>query len=212
MPDRHSFRLGFVLCVAWLMHGCAALWPAPYGEVAADADPVRADGGPNVIPANAPSTLNGHWADYGGHQGIDVLGDVGMPVLAPAGGTVVTSHFELMYGHRIVIEHPVDDGVGYRSVLVHLDARLVDEGDVVRRGQQVARLGRTGLLAGGIPHLHFEVRTRPLEAYRIFEPQNPNRYWVDGPGLITCFDKSRHYPQRPFLITYPVPCRDTDWR
>lgn len=201
------------MVAAVLLQGCAGLWPAPYGEVAADADSVRPDGGPVTIPANAPSTLNGHWAEYGGHQGIDVLGDIGMPVLAPAAGTVRASNFEPMYGHRVVIEHAADaQGIVYRSVLVHLDGRLVNVGDVVRRGQQVARLGRTGLLAGAIPHLHFEIRSLEPGRYRIFEPQNPNRYWSDGPGVITCFERARRYPPRPFTITYPVPCRDTDWR
>ncbi|MDJ0738180.1 MAG: M23 family metallopeptidase [Gammaproteobacteria bacterium] len=209
-PDR--WRVLAPALASMLLSGCAALWPAPYGEVAADADPVRGPGLPNLIPANAPSTLNGHWADYGGHQGIDVLGDVGLPVLAPAAGRVVASRFEPMYGHRIEIDHGDDgDGNAVRSLLVHLDERLVGVGETVRRGQQVARLGRTGLLAGAIPHLHFEIRTRAPGRYRIFEPRNPNLYWVDGAGIITCFDRARRYPAAPFAITYPVPCRGVDW-
>jgi murein DD-endopeptidase MepM/ murein hydrolase activator NlpD len=191
-----------------LLPACASLWPAPYGEAVPDADSVRADGGPNVMPPNAPSIMNGHWADYEGHAGIDVIGDVGLPVLAPADGVVVGSFLEPMYGHNIVIRHADDaDGAAIQTRLVHLDSRLVEEGEQVRRGQQIATLGRTGLLAGGIPHLHFEVQRRPPRPYRLFEPVNPHLYWADGPGFVTCFDPALDFPGEPFLATYPVSCR-----
>ena len=211
LPERAP--LTATLLLATLLGGCGSLWPQPYGEVAEDADPVRAGGLPTYIPPNAPSTLNGHWADYDGHPGIDVLGPVGMPVLAPAAGVIAGSYFEPMYGHRVVIDHgETADGVAMRSVLVHLDERLVIEGDKVARGQQVATLGRTGLLAGGIPHLHFEVRTKEPRPYTIFQTQNPNLYWVDGPGIITCFDITKDYAATPLATTYPVPCRDVAWQ
>jgi hypothetical protein len=95
---------------------------------------------------------------------------------------------------------------------VHLDARLVQTGDRVARGQQVATLGRTGMLAGGIPHLHFEVRTKQPVPYAIFEPQNPNLFWADGPGIITCFDRGRAFDDTRFTTTYPVPCRGLPWQ
>jgi len=191
-----------------LLPACASLWPAPYGEAVQDADSVRADGGPNVMPPNAPSILNGHWADYDGHAGIDVIGDVGLPVLAPADGVVTASFFEPMYGHNILIRHADDaDGAAIQTRLVHLDGRMAGEGDQVRRGQQVATLGRTGVLAGGIPHLHFEVQRRLPRPYSLYEPVNPHLYWVDGPGVVTCFDAKADYPAKPFLATYPVRCR-----
>ena len=196
-----------------LLSGCASLWPSPYGELAADADPVRPDGRPNTIPANAPSTLNGYWADYDGHQGIDVLGAIGTPVLAPAPGVVTASYFEPMYGHRVVIDHgTAADGAAMQSLLVHLDQRLVEVGDRVRRGQQIGALGRTGLLAAAIPHLHFEIGRRAPGRFQIHRPENPHRYWIDGPGIVTCFDKSRDYPALPFRTTYPVPCRGVAWQ
>lgn len=191
-----------------LLPACASLWPEPYGEAAPDADPVRADGGPNLMPPNAPSILNGHWADYDGHPGIDVVGAVGLPVLAPADGVVTASFLEPMYGHNIVLRHIDDaDGAAIQTRLVHLDSRLVEEGERVRRGQQIATLGRTGVLAGGIPHLHFEVQRRLPRPYQLFETINPHLYWVAGPGIVTCFDPAATYPGKPFLITYPVACR-----
>lgn len=207
------WRPAAVALVSILVSACASLWPQPYGELAADADPVRADGQPNQMPPNAPSTLNGYWADDDGHQGIDILGDIGTPVLAPAPGTVIESRFGPMYGHRIVIDHGIDtNGHAVRTLLVHLDRRQVSEGETVSRGQTIANLGRTGLLAIAIPHLHYEVYTRVPQRFRIFEPRNPHLFWADGPGIVTCFDSARSYPERGFSTTYPVPCRDTDWQ
>jgi murein DD-endopeptidase MepM/ murein hydrolase activator NlpD len=187
--------------------GCALLLPQPYGEAVPDAEPVTDDGGPITMPARAPSIMNGYWADYEGHAGIDVVGDVGRPVLAPADGVVAGAWFEPMYGHNIVIDHgALEDGTRVRTRLVHLDARAVATGDRVARGQAIGALGRTGLLSGGIPHLHFEVQLRRPGRYEIFRTDNPHRYWVGGPGVVTCYDSGRHYADRPFRITYPVRC------
>lgn len=205
-------RLSLLIGAA-ILAGCTSLWPSRYGELAADADPVRRDGKPNVMPSNAPSTLNGHWADVGGHQGIDILGPAGTPILAPADGQVLSAYFEPMYGHTVVLEHGMDgEGNAIRSLFVHLDERLVKLGDRVSRGQQIATLGRTGLLAIAIPHLHFEILSREPRPYRIHESVNPNRFWMDGAGIVTCFDKGEDYPAMPFRITYPVPCRGIKWR
>lgn len=203
------FRVRFVVLLGvMLLAGCGSLWPRPYGEAVPDADSVRADGSGNVMPPNAPSIMNGHWAAYDGHPGIDVVGEVGLAVLAPADGVVTASFFEPMYGHNIVIAHGLDvDGATIRTRLVHLDARLVEQGQPVKRGDQIATLGRTGVLAGGIPHLHYEVQRRSDGRFQAFETVNPHRYWVDGPGFVTCFDASATYRSQPFLTTYPVVCR-----
>lgn len=212
MSRKHR-AVASAVCLTFGMAGCATMWPAPYGQLAADADPVRSDGQANVMPPNAPSTLNGHWADYGGHQGIDILGEIGTPVLAPAAGRVVESYFEPMYGHRVALDHGVDEhGFAVRTLFVHLDRRLVARGDAVERGQPIAELGRTGMLAIAIPHLHYEVHTRAPQRFRIFEAQNPNRYWADGPGIVTCFERGASYPTDGFAATYPVPCRDVAWQ
>lgn len=200
-------RLAWLPVIALAATGCAVLLPQPYGEAVPDAEPVTADGGPVRIPARAPSIMNGYWADYDGHAGIDVVGEVGRPVLAPADGVVAGAWFEPMYGHNIVIDHgTLDDGTRVRTRLVHLDARSVAAGDRVARGDPIGALGRTGLLAGGIPHLHFEVQLRRPGRYEIFRPDNPHRYWAGGPGVVTCYDPTLNPPARPFRITYPVRC------
>jgi murein DD-endopeptidase MepM/ murein hydrolase activator NlpD len=147
------------LAPAWLalaLAGCAGLFPQTYGEAAPDADPVRADGRPVYMPPNAPSILNGHWEAGEGHQGIDIPGPVGTPVLAPAPGRVSDSWFGPMCGHQILIDHGRNtEGRYIRTRLVHLDARSAQPGEQVARGQAIGSLGRTGLLSGGIPHLHY---------------------------------------------------------
>ncbi|MEJ1296561.1 MAG: M23 family metallopeptidase [Candidatus Sedimenticola sp. (ex Thyasira tokunagai)] len=203
----------FLLSLPFLLIGCQAFFPAPYGQVAMDSDPVRADNQPLYIPPNAPSTLNGFWDVENGHQGIDVLSDVGTPVLAPSPGLVTDSFFEPMYGNTIYIDHGrSDDGFYIRGRFVHLDERMVKVGDRVRRGQQIGALGRTGLLAGGIAHLHFEIQLATENKSHLFNPKNPHIYWMDGAGIVTCFDRETTYPEKPFRTTYPVPCLEAGER
>lgn len=193
--------------------GCSVLLPPPFGVAAPDADPVRAGREPVQMPANAPSILNGHWGEAEGHQGIDILGPVGTPVLAPAPGRVSASWFGPMYGHQILIDHGTDaDGMFIRTRLIHLNTRSVAAGQSVDRGQQIGELGRTGLLAGGLPHLHYEVQLADRPKSHRFRSSNPHLYWSAGPGIVTCYDVGASYPEQPFQTTYPVPCAGIPWR
>lgn len=160
------------------------------------------------MPANAPSISQQFLFTTGGgkHLGIDVIGKVGDPVIAVASGQVTNSFSEPAYGNRIEITHPPDVS-GKRAVTVykHLQQRLVGNGDWVVRGQQIGNLGATGVLAGRIPHLHFEL-------YRQFgsageTPSDPHLYWVNGVGQVTCFDPAVVYDESRFRTTYPVFCR-----
>lgn len=206
--------VGLLAALTVALMGCGeSAFTKPYGYVVPDADPVRPDGSPVVMPPNAPSTMNGHWADYGGHAGIDVFGPVGLPVLAVAAGEVTYSHFEPLYGHTVYINHGLDpQGNDFQTRYVHLDDRQVEVGQRVVRGQRLGSLGRTGMLAGGIPHLHFEVQTRAPERWEIHEPQNPHAFWADGIGVVTCFDINARYNDEVLHATYPVPCRDVPWQ
>ena len=133
-------------------------------------------------------------------------------MIAPASGTVIKSYFEPVYGRRIVIEHGKDKtGLVIKTNYFHLKKHLVKKGDRVVRGQQIGLLGMTGLLAG-FPHLHFEVQVRNISEHPQFRPMNPHRFWADGVGIVTCFDNSKHWEEKPFKITYPVPCHGVDWQ
>lgn len=85
-------------------------------------------------------------------QGIDIAGTSGAPVYAAGSGTVVYSGSGLVgYGELIIIKH--DDH--WLSAYGHNRNRLVNEGAVVKAGQQIAALGRTG---ASRDMLHFEIR------------------------------------------------------
>ena len=85
-------------------------------------------------------------------QGIDIAGTGGAPVLASGDGTVVYSGSGLVgYGELIIIKH----NDNWLSAYGHNRNRLVNEGAVVRAGQQIAELGRTGAARD---MLHFEIR------------------------------------------------------
>ena len=162
-----------------------------------------------VMPPNAPyisQQFTGPFAErQGGHLGIDMWEEIGTPILAAAAGQVVKSYHEPMYGHQIVIRHGVDEtGQPITTIYKHLDTRLVEEGAVVARGQQIGTMGDTGLL-GALVHLHFEVRK--TERHKGDIAYDPHLFWADGIGRVTCFDPARAYETERFVITYPVRCR-----
>lgn len=166
-----------------------------------------------VMPANAPSifqqfrvrrnsvTNPSFTAD---HEGIDIGAPVGTPVIAAAPGRVVASFVEPMYGNRVVIEHNTVGGPT-RTVYKHLNSRLVRVGQPVARGQQIGTLGLTGVLAGGIPHLHFEVRRRLGSAG--MTAVDPHLFWASGKGFVTCFEPGLVMEDGAFKTTYPVVCK-----
>lgn len=163
-----------------------------------------------IMPTAAPS-ISQQFLDNphapGGHLGIDVTGKTGSPVIAAADGTVVQSFFEPMYGNRVVVEHAAGvHGKRSQTVYMHLSERLVSPGTPVARGQLIARLGATGALAGGYPHLHFEVHRETSPGSGLTLPFDPHLFWADGPGRVTCFDPAASYDSGRFAITYPAPC------
>ena len=97
------------------------------------------------------------------HEGIDFPSESGTPIVAAASGKVIAAEVHPQYGKMIEIDH----GNGLVTRYAHASALLVKEGDLVVRGQQIARVGTTGRSTG--PHLHFEVRLNGA-------PQNPARF------------------------------------
>ena len=86
-----------------------------------------------------------------------------MPIRAAAGGVVVYSDYHPEYGNMLEIDH----GNGLVSRYAHASLRLVKVGDIVMKGQEIAKVGSTGRSTG--PHLHFEVRFKGAA-------QNPARF------------------------------------
>lgn len=97
------------------------------------------------------------------HAGIDIDANSGDPVTAAAEGVVSYSGVRSGYGNVVEIDH----GNGYKTLYAHNSANLVRSGDVVRAGQQIAKVGSTGRSTGS--HLHFEVK---LDGRQV----NPRQY------------------------------------
>lgn len=204
-----------------ILGSCVGFFIKDYGFVARDDKNIRKDGKAVFISEHTPSISQGYKPELSdgpsikiitGHHGIDILGKKGTPVISCAAGIVYDAFFDIFYGHRVVIEHGQDEhGLPVRSKYFHLQKRLVKKGDKIDRGQQIGTLGRTGLLAG-FPHLHFEIRMGDTQDPSIIDSVNPHTFWVDGIGIITCYDSSRQWPETPFQTTYPVPCHDIAWQ
>jgi hypothetical protein len=86
------------------------------------------------------------------HGGADFLSPAGTPIQAPNGGRVLLARDLYFTGNTIVIDH----GLGVFSLLAHLSAMNVHQGDLVSRGQTIGQVGATGRVTG--PHLHWAVR------------------------------------------------------
>ncbi|MBR3290481.1 MAG: M23 family metallopeptidase [Clostridia bacterium] len=88
------------------------------------------------------------------HNGIDIYGDYGAPILASDGGTVVeayTSGYNGGWGLNVLIDH----GNGYMTRYAHCSSVAVTVGEKVSKGQMLGRVGSTGYSTCN--HLHFEV-------------------------------------------------------
>lgn len=89
-----------------------------------------------------------------GNKGIDIAGNRGQAILSAADGQVVYSGNALRgFGNLIIINHNNE----YLSAYAHNDVMLVKEGQKVKRGQHIARMGNTDAAS---PRLHFEIRYR----------------------------------------------------
>lgn len=131
---------------------------------------------PSILPINVTdytmSSGYGFRRDpiYGAakfHEGLDFAASTGTDVFATADGNVSVARRAAGYGNCIDIDH----GYNYMSRYAHLSEILVKEGEPVKRGQLIGKVGSTGKSTG--PHLHYEVRFKN-------EPQNPvNYYFMD---------------------------------
>lgn len=99
------------------------------------------------------------------HYGVDIANFPGTPVYATASGKVSFAGWRSGYGLSIIIRHDY----GYETMYAHCSVLLVREGQRVRKGQLIARMGRTGRTTG--PHLHYEVRINGIKV-------NPLKYMM----------------------------------
>ncbi len=90
------------------------------------------------------------------HFGLDVAGPVGTPILAAQSGRVTLAAEFHFFGKLLVLDH----GHRVHTLYAHLSEFDAREGQEVRRGARIARMGATGRVTG--PHLHFSLGLGPL--------------------------------------------------
>jgi murein DD-endopeptidase MepM/ murein hydrolase activator NlpD len=133
--------------------------PAPEAGGGAPAAPAGHPGAPGRLAWPLEGALVGRFGVRDGdrHDGIDIAAPEGTPVHAAADGVVLWVGPQAGYGHLVILRHPG----GLLTLYAHTSEILVRDGETVRRGQPVARVGRTA--RGEDTRLHFEVRegTRP---------------------------------------------------
>lgn len=123
---------------------------------------------PTIWPAKGWITSEfGDRRGWGGrgriHEGIDVAGPRGTPILAPGAGVITYVGYRRGYGRTVIVDH----GYGIVTLYGHCQSIYVDEGQSVKRGMIIAGIGNTGRSTG--PHLHYEVRVDGV-------PVNPMLY------------------------------------
>lgn len=132
-----------------------------------------------MVPTQAPVAGAGIGSPFGWridpftgrsalHTGLDYQANTGVPIVAAAGGVVVTAQTHPEYGNMVEVDH----GNGLVTRYGHASRLLVKKGDLIKRGQQLALVGSTGRSTG--PHLHFEVLVQGIQ-------QDPQKF-LNGAG------------------------------
>ncbi len=101
------------------------------------------------------------------HEGLDFPAPRGTPIIAASGGVVTEARYVPGYGKMVEINH----GNGLVTRYAHASSISVKLGEMVSKGQQIARVGSTGRSTGS--HLHFEVRVAD-------HPLDPTLFLEDG--------------------------------
>lgn len=113
------------------------------------------------LPAAYTKITTGLYYSWGGYHGAVDFGSGGIngqPVYAVKDGTVIlTQNLTNSYGTYVMINH--HDGTYTLYAHGQRGSITVSEGQKVKQGQQIMKVGTTGNSTG--PHLHFEVRLAP---------------------------------------------------
>lgn len=111
----------------------------------------------NPLPSGRISSGFGYRNDpitgeYGFHSGIDLAAEDGSRIAAAYNGAVKETGKNSMAGNYVLLEHSGK----FETFYCHCSEILVKEGENIRAGETIARVGSTGYSTG--PHLHFEMR------------------------------------------------------
>lgn len=139
--------------------------PAAKPVQQAASTPVQSGGTRNVagITWQRPTSGNVVGQFGGNNKGIDIAGNAGQAVVSAADGKVVYAGSGLRgYGNLVIVQH----NSTFLTAYGHNQSLLVKEGQTVKRGQTIARMGNTDAPRN---QLHFEVRQNG-------KPVNPTQY------------------------------------
>ena len=107
----------------------------------------------NYIVLSSPYGYRIHpvWGGSSFHDGVDLAGPSGTPIMATRSGTVTIAKYSPTAGYYVSINH----GDGFSSVYMHMTHYVVSAGQTVSAGQVIGYMGSTGTSTG--PHLHFGI-------------------------------------------------------
>ena len=123
-----------------------------------------------IIESSYENRLHPIYRRFMEHTGVDIGGKTGNPVYAAAAGTVIAAGKNGGYGYCVDIDH----GNGLVTRYAHCSKIMVRKWQKVKAGEEIAKVGNTGVSTG--PHLHFEIRLydRPIDPTMFIgkKPQN----------------------------------------
>lgn len=133
----------------------------------------------HVFPVNGSHGTRGAIGEFhaprsGGriHEGFDVTGDCGTPLIAVRGGVVEKAGFDpVLYGNYVLIDAAKSKQDYFYSHMI--SPSKAGAGERVRTGQQLGEIGQTGNAASTPCHLHFEIRV----GRELVDPEPALRRW-----------------------------------
>ena len=153
------------------------------------------------------------------HQGIDIIGRAGEPVIAITDGKVLETTIEDCWGGTIIVDHGnAFDGKKLITIYGHVGEFLVSENDIIKRGDVIAKLPSkvNYRCMARVRHLHLQIGQRYCKKEEkdnwgckyfikdFYRSLNPHRYWANGANSVTCFDEKKKFEKG--YLTYPFRC------
>ena len=142
------------------------------------------------------------------HSGVDFKGEEGDAVIAAVGGEVELVDSSSIAGTCVLLRHrcATCSLSTFFTSYCHLQSTTVRRGQVVIRGEQIARLGRTGTGSVGIPHVHFSMCTTRC----LFGSKDGDFDGILDPMTfdVGCFEAGQEYWMRSMpVLTHPTICQ-----
>ena len=124
------------------------------------------------------------------HSGEDIGAPAGTAVIASNDGVVRLTVDHIFSGRGIYLDH----GLGLYSMYFHLSEVLVKDGDLVKAGQVIGKVGATGRATG--PHLHWgaKINGARVNPYALLELPFPRNSTVTEPVLAAPSVPATHQP------------------